>query len=56
MRFGILNFGASRAADIATNIDNLDAICHINLTFVHIIKHLLNAISPRSYQLLLYSR
>ena len=46
MLFGVLYFRTSTGANISTNIDNVDGICHIYLPLVHIVQHLLGPGSP----------
>ena len=42
----ILNLASGAAANVAANVDDEDFIRHINLALVHIVKHLLRALSP----------
>ena len=46
MYLGVFYLRASRTADVTTDIDYIDAVGHVNLSLVHIVKHLLGAFRP----------
>ena len=43
---GILDFASCTLADVAINVDYIDAVCHVDFALVHIIEHLLGALCP----------
>ena len=42
----ILNLRAGAGADIATDVDDIDLIGHVDLALVHIVQHLLGTLGP----------
>ena len=46
LRLGVGDFATGAFADVASDVDDEDFICHVDLSFVHIIEHSLGAFSP----------
>ena len=46
MRLSILYFASGTGTNIATNVNNIDRICHVDFSLVHVIEHLFCAFSP----------
>ena len=46
MGLGVFYFASRALAYIAANVNNVDAVTHINLALVHIVQHLLGAVGP----------
>lgn len=43
---GVFYFAARALADIPADVDDVDAVGHVNLAFVHVVQHLLGAFRP----------
>ena len=46
MTHGVLNLRPGAFPDITAKIDDIDGICHVDFTLVHVIEHLLGAFGP----------
>ena len=46
LRLGVGDFAAGAFADIAADIDDEDLVGHVDLAFVHVVKHGLGAFRP----------
>ena len=46
MHLGVFYLRASRTADVTTDIDDIDAVCHIYFPLVHVVEHLLGTFRP----------
>ena len=46
MAAGVFYFAACALADIPVHVDDVDAVGHVNLAFVHVVQHLFGAFDP----------
>ena len=46
MRCGIFDLAPGAAADVASDIDDEDLVCHVDLALVHVVQHLFGAFRP----------
>ena len=46
LRLGVGDFAAGAFADVSTDIDDEDLVSHVDLAFVHVVKHGLGAFRP----------
>ena len=46
LRLGVGDFAAGAFADVSADIDDEDLVSHVNLAFVHVVKHGLGAFCP----------
>ena len=44
--FGVFYFAAGALADVATHVDDIDAVGHVDFSFVHIVEHFLGPFRP----------
>ena len=46
INFGILDFRPSALADVTANVNHIDGVSHVDLAFMHVVKHLFGAFGP----------
>ena len=46
MRQGVVDFATRAGTDVAADVDDIDAVGHVDLALVHVVEHLLGPFGP----------